>query len=512
MSEVNETKPVAATQTRKGLAFITSAKLYFIVTGYGVQLFLPALLGSAENFGRFAAVMNIAAILNNVLIASTIQTVSKKVSDDEENADAVLRQALRIQLVVGSVLSIALFLLAPVIAGRGLLNPQLGAYLRITSLVIFAYALYAAIVGYLNGRRRFSQQAGLDMTFSTLRTGGLLILPALGFGIGGAFLGFASAAAVVLLVAMFRAGIGKPGKETSLASWFHLLLPLWIYQLCLNLILQIDLSVLGRTIAEIGLKQGLNADDAANLSSRFVGLYRAAQTFAFVPYQLIISVTFIIFPLIAKATSSGDHEVARQQVQRAMRLSLLVLLAIASPIAGAARGVIHIAYKNPEYLEADNALRVLALGMVPFSLFVIGATILSGAGRARVSAIIAFSSLVALIIFVRVFVMFAGATPNALVAAALGTTAGASSALIAVAVVVHQRFQAFLPVFSVIRALIAAAVAGFVASIVPEGSKLLALLALALGFGVYGIMLVLTREITRDEIAAVMNVLRRKKG
>ena len=36
------------------------------------------------------------------------------------------------------------------------------------------YALYAALVGSLNGRRMFLHQAGLDITFSTVRTFGIL--------------------------------------------------------------------------------------------------------------------------------------------------------------------------------------------------------------------------------------------------------------------------------------------------------------------------------------------------
>ncbi len=44
------------------------------------------------------------------------------------------------------------------------------------------YALYAALVGSLNGRRMFMHQAGLDMTFSTVRTIGIVGAAALGYG------------------------------------------------------------------------------------------------------------------------------------------------------------------------------------------------------------------------------------------------------------------------------------------------------------------------------------------
>ena len=54
-------------------------------------------------------------------------------------------------------------------------------------------------------------------------------------------------------------------------------------------------------------------------------------------------------------------------------------IAIAAPVSGAADGVLRLAYQ-PEYLAGSQALSVLAPGMACFALFVIGATILSGAG------------------------------------------------------------------------------------------------------------------------------------
>ena len=72
--------PVAAS------ASITAAKVYFILTGYTVQLALPRLLGSPETFGLYSAAMSVVSILNNVLIVATIQTVSKHVSEDPRRA------------------------------------------------------------------------------------------------------------------------------------------------------------------------------------------------------------------------------------------------------------------------------------------------------------------------------------------------------------------------------------------------------------------------------------------
>jgi stage V sporulation protein B len=160
-----------ARRAGRGLVSIAGAKAYFILTSYAVQLLLPRIFGEAKEFGLYSATMSGVAILTNVLIVATMQSVSKFVSEDESRAETTLRQGLRVQALVGGTLALALFVLAPSIA-RALLDEQLTPLLRIASVVVFAYALYAALVGSLNGRHLFVKQAKLDATFSTLRTTG----------------------------------------------------------------------------------------------------------------------------------------------------------------------------------------------------------------------------------------------------------------------------------------------------------------------------------------------------
>ena len=48
-------------------------------------------------------------------------------------------------------------------------DPTLTPYLQLATGVALAYAFYAVFVGAANGRKEFHKQAGLDMTYSTLR-------------------------------------------------------------------------------------------------------------------------------------------------------------------------------------------------------------------------------------------------------------------------------------------------------------------------------------------------------
>ena len=485
---------------------IAGAKVYFILTSYAVQLMLPRIFGEAKEFGLYSAAMSGVAIFNNVLIVATIQSVSKFVSEDEARAPATLRQGLRLQMLLGGALSGLLFVTAPAISGL-LLDEQLTPLLRVAAVVVFAYALYAAIVGSLNGRHEFVKQAGLDVIFSTLRTAGIITGAALGFGALGAIAGFAAAALGILTVASIWVGWGAKGTQVPLGRWLAFLGPIWIYQICLNGILLIDLQVLKRTASALAMTDGMTLQAAADVANQYVGYYRAAQTFAFVPYQLIIAMTFVVFPMISRATSSGDRQAAQRTIQNAMRLSLLLLLMVATPISGAADGVMTLAYPA-DYLAGAPALQILVLGVVGFAMFVISATAISGAGKPSLAAAIAGISLLTVVVSVRVMIGEAGLGRETIAATALGTCMGMGVALVGSALAVRHLFGVFLPPLTWVRGTLAGAAGYWVASITPHGSPLMAIVALAAGFAACVATLLVTRELTLADWRAVRDIVR----
>lgn len=506
---------------KRGFLVIVSAKVFFILTGFGIKFTLPYLLGSPAEFGFYETAMGAISILNMVLITSTIQTVSRFVSGAEPIAGAVLRQGLAFQCLVGGFLGLLVFLGAGALASF-LEDPALTTPLRISAVVVVAYALYAAMVGTLNGLRRFSKQAKLDATFSLFRSVGIIGGAALGFGVTGALFGFAGAAVGILIVALFTVrallrGRSEEERNTRFPipakDWLTFLLPIWLYQAALNGCLQVDVLVLKKTFAELAMSTGVTAERAAELASEQVGYYRAAQTFAFVPYQLILSVTFIIFPFVARATSSGDEAEATSAVGNALRFSLLVLLAVAAPISGAAIGVIDIAYPEIYAGPGHGALEILAFGLVAFALFVISATILSGAGRPGVAAVVAVVSLVALVFGGRQ-ALFLSETGDALVALSMATSLSMVLALVLASVSVFRRFRTFIPILSAVRGTLAAACAWLVSHEVltafsSGGTPAIwhTLSALVVGGLVFLVVLFVSRELTVRE---VRGLLRRK--
>ena len=206
--------------------------------------------------------------------------------------------------------------------------------------------------------------------------------------------GFAFGALTILLVALFVVGIGREGPKLPVRTWVSFLLPIVLFQTMLNGTLLLDVWVLNNTVAQLGIESGVDVAAAAERASTYVGLYKAGQNFAFVPYQIILAVTFVVFPLVSRATASGDVASARKHIHAALRFSAIVLFALAAPISGGAEGLMRMAYGSA-FVGGADTLRVLVFGEVGLALFVIIATILSGAGKPAASA---WSGLVALIV------------------------------------------------------------------------------------------------------------------
>lgn len=486
-----------ASKAGRGAAAIALAKIYFVLAGFVVQFALPRLLGSPARYGLYQSVLAGVSIFNNVMIAATVQTVSKLVSESEENADATIRRALFLQLGVGLLCAGGLALAAGPIGAR-MYDPSFTALLRIASSVVLSYAVYATLVGALNGRQRFVAQAGFDAGFTTMRTVALMVGAGL-FGVMGAVSGFALAASAITLAALVVVGLGGAGEAPPYRGFLRYMAPIWLYQMLLNLLLQLDTVLIKGQLTRLAVDAGAVVAEAVDRANALTGYYKAAQNFAFVPYQLVITATLVVFPMVSRATASGDEEAARTAIRNAGRFSLIALVLMAAPIAGAADGVLRLLYA-PEYVVATPVLRILAPALVLFTLFTLGATILAGAGRPTIAAAIAASSVGVMIPLDLVAFRFAGPSTHALVALALATASAMALAAVAAVALVVKRFGTFIPLASAARVALGGALAATVAYVVPHASRGTTLVALVAGGLAYLLVLLASGEL-REAVA-----------
>jgi O-antigen/teichoic acid export membrane protein len=491
----------------RGVVSITGAKLYFIVVGYVVQFALPRLLGSAALYGAYSTVMTTASLVNNVLVTGTIQSVSKFTSERDDRAPSALRSALLYQAIVAGVVGLLFFSLSGWYASSFLKKASLAPYLRICTVVVVAYAIYATLIGALNGGKKFSRQAAFDVSFSTLRTGLTLGLAAAGLGVMGAVGGFAIAASTIVVAALVVVGIGRRGEGVSVFRYALFALPLFLFHWFLNMAMTFDLVLLSRyssLAAEAAGESGSAAEQVANAQA---GYYKAAQAFALIPYQAILSVGFVLFPLVSRATFDRDLEVTRSYIRGAMRFSLLLVAGGAAVFASRPAEVIGLVFPAP-YRVAGPALSILAGGFVAFSMFVIACTILNGAGRVG-EAMIAAAVTLAAVVGANAWLVPGKLGALGLVATATATSIGMTLGAVVAGGAVLWRFGALVPAATVLRVAVAAAAAVLVGRLVPDLGKVVTLGAAILVFASYALVLVVLREIRREDLAIVRKIARR---
>jgi stage V sporulation protein B len=465
----------AHTGSRRGALLIGAAKGWFLVVGLAQNVLLPWAIGQ-DGFGAYRRALVFVNVLNNVVVAASIQSVSRVVAEaDPRDRPAVLRRALGIHAPLGLLLALGLALATPAICAFQR-APQLAWPLYALALVPLLYGVYAPLVGALNGARLFGRQAALDGTFSTLRTG---LTAAVGWlfldivwgptdGALGASVGFVLAAMLIVPIALGVAPVRGAGEgRFDRKLYFGVLGGLVIMQLLQSLTFQVDLAALGRAATLASLERGVADVDARRTADALSGLYAQAQSFGFVPYQLLTTASFVLFPSIAEARARGDDAAGRQGVERGGRATAIVAGALAAAIGGAPVAVLRFAFgRGGAYavVDAAPALRALAVGHAGTALFALGGSLLVAGGRARLAT--ALAGVGALLAIVGTFVPAAlvrEATPRLGTSVAIGLAVAMALAATIVAQAVRREIGPFLrliPSLRVALALGAALLAG----------------------------------------------------
>jgi O-antigen/teichoic acid export membrane protein len=377
----------AARVAGRGFVLITGAKIVFMVMGTTVTIGMPLLGMTQDQFGDYNTIIAAVSVLNMVVITGTIQAVGKMVSEKPNAAAHVVRQATLLQMFFGVPIVVAYITAAPWIADA-LGDPSLTTLLRVSGVITLAYAFYAIFVGYFNGKKAFGLQAALDATFSTTKAGLMLGLVVAGLGVAGAIAGFSAAAVLIVVVSctLFLAHLRRhpaPERSPGTARLAGYLLTVMFYTFCIYGVLRTDLFVLRGVSAVAG---------SPETGAVVAGIYGGIQYMARLPFQAVIAVTFVVFPLISSATFANDLESTRSYIRATLRYSLILTVLLSALVAGNAAELVTGLY-GADYASGIGPLRVLTIATVGYALFYIATTMITGAGHPVASAAIAFVTL-----------------------------------------------------------------------------------------------------------------------
>ncbi len=513
--ESRQTASDVAGRAGRGGVAVLAAKVFFIVSGLGQQAGLQYALGKRD-YGKLGLVFAAANIVNNVLVSGSTLGVSRAVASSRDDGPGALRSALKIHAPIAAIAAALFALVAPLYA-RFEKRPDIVGPMLVLSGVVLIYGLYAPLVGSLNGRGLFGKQAALDVLTMTLRTVGMVTCALVfqrvsGAGVLGTALGFLAAALVVLAVATRVTGTGREplGAKLDGRAYLRALGPLVLAQLFVNLVMQADIVLVGRFLVEAAQATGLRDRAASDAADAWVGVYRCCQLFAFLPYQLLLSLTLVLFPTLAAARAEGDSASVRRYVARGARLGAIATGALVALVAATPESTLHFLYSADIASEGAPVLRLLAIAQGIFGLLAIASTILASLGQERKAAAVTFLALAVSAGACTLVVPHAAFGQPQLLAAATAVGGALLFALLVAAALVRRAAGAFVPWTTAARVAVALACTVAAGSQLPASGRMLSIVVSAVMFALYFAVLVATRELRREDLAAIAGALRRR--
>jgi stage V sporulation protein B len=502
------------------------AKVFFIATGFVQQPLLQLVIGRAD-YGALSRVSAVSNVFNNVVVSSSTQGVSRTVAAAGAAEREALRATLKVHVVITAI-AVSLLLLAIPLVGWFQAATEVLAPLVVMAGVLGIYGLYAPLIGYLNGRAMFTRQASLDMMAATLRTVGLLgvgwlfvrgagpIATSLKTspGVLGATVGAVLAAAGVFLLALRWTGTGKsfterPASVPSAWSYVLLLVPIMIAQGFTNALMQADLFVLGRYLS-LGAVAA-QVSDPGTAANEWVGVYRACQLFAFLPYQLLFSVTQVLFPMLARAKAEEGPARVAELVGRGSRIGAVFCGMIVVVVVALPHSLIGFAYNKDIAVQSGMTLDILGLGQACFAMLGLATTILVSLGRERTAMGLMAAALALLVASCRIVIPGAAFGASQLEATAIAATGALAVALVVAVFVVRAAAGAFVPPLTALRVGVCIAGAFALGMRMPTFGRVLTPVVAAGIAVVYLIVLVVLRELKREDLALALSIAKRRK-
>lgn len=355
-------------RVREGTAWLLGAQVVFFISGYALNAFLGRRLGPAE-YGLYGVVVFATNMIRTFVSSGVPMAVTRYVSADPAQAEAVYRSGLRTQLPLAMAVSLLFFLLAKPLA-LILGDEHLASLFRIAAPITIFFGLFFLVFQYYNGLKSYRRQSLLLAGSYLLRAALAILLVVLGFGVIGAICGIVIASAISWIWAALERR-GAPSAETFSASTLvRFSVPLIVAAVVQALLTDLDLMFVKRLVP---------GEVAA-------GLYTSAKSLAQMTPIAFYALSSALYPAVSSAFSSGDRPLLVRYVHQANRLLLATILPVIVVVFCNAAALIKLVY-GPAYLDAAPTLSWLTLSYGLLAAFIIHKTIITGCGRPRAAGL-----------------------------------------------------------------------------------------------------------------------------
>lgn len=388
----------------KGTLILAAAA--FVARVLGVVQRIPLVyLIQDSGMATYTIAFNIYMTLLTVATAGIPSALSKLVSERMElgryaEAERIYRAAVLFALAAGGIMTVFLFLYAPgYAASTG--DPDASLAIRALAPALLLFPLIAIMRGYFQGRQMMMPNGLSQIVEQILRlitaVGLAWLLLGIGWGhvwavAGASFGGVAgSVGAIAVLLYHYvrlkrddeRTGVAREAERTRTeasalryrtiyAMIFKVSIPIVLFSMAVPLIYFIDSStVIGLLGPEIGA-------EAAKQQLGILG--GRAQSLAGIPVILAIALSQSIVPIVASAYARGDLNEVGRQASKALQLAVLTGLPVVLVIAVAARPVNGLMFIDENGSGVIAFLTVTALFQIVMQT---SGSILMGMGEMR---------------------------------------------------------------------------------------------------------------------------------
>ena len=485
----------------RGSLIILIGNIIFRIGGY-IYRFLMAILLGPTAYGILGITLPFQGIFQTLSAGGLPPAIAKYVAeyeavDEKDMARQTIYTALKIMVFLGLFFGVLMiFVVAPYLAYGYLGKPEALIPLQIVGLITPFSVIVGAFRGAFQGvykmeyivYTRAVEQLGMILFATAFVLIGLSTVGAL----WGTVLGYSLS--VVAAVYIFKYHMGKLIPKASDDFVFtrrdELKLAGTLVKFSIPVIITAIAEMLIYNICTIVMGKFLTFDD--------IGFFAAADPIARLPLIISVSIATTILPASSEAFKLKDIDMLQKYVSEAYKFSLLFVVPMCVGLALFAAPTLRVLYfKNPAYVAGASALAILSLGMTFYSIFAISTSIVQGIGNPRIPMYILVGGAIITGILNWVMVPTLG-----IAGGALATSVACFLMMVPCVYFVFRLTKTKAPVGSIAKILIASAIMGAVAYIIPK-TTLFLFPGIFLCIVVYFFALILVKFFQKDDIASL---------
>ncbi len=519
----------------KGAAVLAAAGIVVKIFGAAFRILLATFI-TDEGMAYYTPAYSIYAVLLVVSTSGIPIAISRMVSERYaigryDEADRVFHVSRYLMIALGAAGFVVLFFFARPIAEALHLGGSALA-MQATAPALLIVPIMSSYRGYFQGQQLMAPTALSQTVEQVFRVGfGLLLAIVLMGGTlfaddytdlqrgaaGGCFGASAGAigglAVMVVVYLMARKGLKKRVEESRggeresagsiLKAIVIIAVPITIGAMLMPLVNLVDASVVNIRLEDAGF-------DDSTAKALYGQLTGFCEPIVALPQVLMSAIVMSIVPMVAAANKLKDRERLHETISLGLRMATIIAFPCAVGLIILAKPALTMLFFTQKEAAANAApsLQVLALGFIVLALITIMTGILQGVGKQVFPVINLFIGLLVKVVVTWVLV---GTVQVNVVGAPLGTLA---AYLIAGGLDMYCLCR-FTGVklsgrLLLVKPFVSAAVMGVCVALVYRGlmhllgsNTIATLIAIAAGVAVYGVMVIKTRTITRDEMMEI---------